>query len=49
MFANSGIYPLIPAHKEKYTADGLHPNDLGHKIISNRVVTFIKNNISDIF
>lgn len=46
LFADSGIYPIIPAHKEKYTVDGLHPNDLGHKIISNRIINFIKKNMS---
>lgn len=45
LFANSGIYPANPAHREKYTADGLHPNDLGHKIIANMVTDFIENSI----
>lgn len=45
LFANSGIYPLIPTHKEKYTADGLHPNDLGHRILARRVIKFIDENI----
>lgn len=42
LFATSGIYPLIPAHKEKYTADGLHPNDLGHRILAERIIDFIR-------
>lgn len=46
LYANSGIYPSLPVHKEKYTVDGLHPNDLGHKIISDRVIEFIKNHLS---
>lgn len=45
LFANSGIYPVIPAHKEKYTADGLHPNDLGHRILARRVIKFIDENV----
>ncbi len=48
LFANSGIYPEIEAHKEKYTVDGLHPNDVGHDIISNMVIKFIEENIKNI-
>ena len=44
LFANSGIYPANLAHRAKYTADGLHPNDLGHKIIANSIINFIENN-----
>ncbi|MBR6510137.1 MAG: SGNH/GDSL hydrolase family protein [Clostridia bacterium] len=45
LFANSGIYPEIPAHKEKYTVDGLHPNDFGYEVISKRIIKFIKENL----
>ncbi len=45
LFANSGINPSIPTHEEKYTIDGLHPNDLGHQIISQRIIKFINENI----
>ena len=44
LFADSGIYPLIPTHKEKYTVDGLHPNDLGHSIVAEKIMCFIKYN-----
>ena len=43
LFANSGIYPNIPAHKEKYTADGLHPNDLGHRMLAEKIIDFINS------
>lgn len=43
LFANSGIYPVITSNKEKYTADGLHPNDFGHAVIARRIIDFIQN------
>ena len=45
LFANSGIYPVNELHKQKYTIDGLHPNDLGHNIVSNMIIEFIEKNI----
>lgn len=42
LYATSGIQPNIPIIKEKYTADGLHPNDDGHKRIAERIAEFIK-------
>ena len=41
LFADSGMYPAIPAHKEKYTVDGLHPNDLGHCVLAERIIRFL--------
>lgn len=37
------INPNIAEHKEKYTADGLHFNDEGHKIIADLLIEFIEN------
>ena len=45
LFANSGICPSIPAHREKYTGDGLHPNNLGHRIVAERVADFIASRL----
>ena len=42
LYATSGIQPNIPIIKEKYTADGLHPNDEVHKRIAERIAEFIK-------
>lgn len=39
------INPNIPEHKEKYTADGLHFNDVGHKFIADLLTEFIENEI----
>lgn len=39
------INPNITEHKEKYTADGLHFNDAGHKFIADLLTEFIENEI----
>lgn len=36
------INPNIAEHKEKYTADGLHFNDDGHKILADTLIEFIR-------
>lgn len=39
------INPNIAEHKEKYTADGLHFNDAGHKILADMLIKFLQNEI----
>lgn len=39
------INPHLPEHKEKYTADGLHFNDAGHKILADLLIDFIINEV----
>ena len=41
LYANSGIYPMLDAHRERYTIDGLHPNDLGNEVIAHRLGNFL--------
>lgn len=36
------INPSIVEHKEKYTVDGLHFNDEGHKILADTLIEFIQ-------
>ncbi|MDD6051157.1 MAG: SGNH/GDSL hydrolase family protein [Clostridiales bacterium] len=43
LFAESGIQPAVPVMKEKYMPDGLHPNDAGHAILTDRIAKFIMN------
>ncbi len=43
LFATSGIQPNIEINKTTYTADGLHPNALGHRLIADRLAHFIMN------
>ena len=42
LFAVGGMQPAVPAIKERYMPDGLHPNDAGHKIIADRLIGFLK-------
>ncbi len=43
LFANSGLQPNIPAIRERYFPDGLHPNDKGHERIAERLGEFLKS------
>lgn len=36
-----GLDPNVPEIKEKYTIDGIHFNDLGHRIIADRIKEFL--------
>ena len=42
LHAKLGIDPVDPAHKEKYTVDGLHFNDAGHAVIAARLQEFLE-------
>ena len=39
-YSNIGIYPKNSTHYSTYTADGLHPNEEGHKKIANEILKF---------
>lgn len=43
LYENLGVDPNIPEHKEKYTVEGLHFNDEGHKVIAERLETFLRS------
>lgn len=43
LFATSGIQPAFPPLRERYTSDGLHPNDVGHALIAQRLAGFLKS------
>ena len=38
----SGIQPEVPALREAYAPDGLHPNDAGHALIHSRLKNFLE-------
>ena len=38
----SGIQPEVPALREAYTPDGLHPNDAGHALLYSRLKGFLE-------
>ena len=39
-YSNIGIYPKNSIQKSTYTADGLHPNEEGHKKMANEILKF---------
>ena len=39
----SGIQPCVPAIKERFTTDGLHPNDAGYERLFRIIDRFIEN------
>ena len=41
LYNMSSIAPDVPILKEKYTSDGLHPNDRGHELIAKRLMGFL--------
>ncbi len=41
LFAASGIQPTVPVMQATYMPDGLHPNDAGHVLLTNKIVRFI--------
>lgn len=43
LFKESGLQPKVPAIKEKYMPDGLHPNDAGYEILAEKVIKFIES------
>lgn len=42
LYAESGINPAIPALRERYMPDGLHPNDAGNAKLAGIVEAFLK-------
>ena len=43
LWATYGVQPAVPVMKEAYMPDGLHPNDAGHVILTNKIAQCIKN------
>jgi len=43
LYAVSGIQPAVAVMKEKFMPDGLHPNDAGHVILTNKIAKFIES------
>lgn len=41
LFAASGMQPEVPAIRERYVPDGLHPNDEGHKRLAQLIISFL--------
>lgn len=43
LYASYGVQPAVSVMKEAYMPDGLHPNDAGHVILTNKIVKFIES------
>ncbi len=43
LWSVSGLQPAVPAIKENFVPDGLHPNDRGHEILAARIGAFLEN------
>lgn len=43
LFATYGVQPAVPVMKKTYMPDGLHPNDAGHVILTNKIAKFIES------
>lgn len=43
LFAYGRIQPDVPVLKQKYTGDGLHPNDAGHMLIADYLLKFLNS------
>ena len=41
-FAESGIQPCVDEVREKLCPDGLHPNDEGHEIMAEKIISFLE-------
>lgn len=43
LWAVSGIQPKVPAIRQRYFADHVHPNDNGHAVVANKLKRFLEN------
>ena len=43
LYANSGLQPIVDEIRITYIPDGLHPNDMGHRLIASKLETFLRN------
>lgn len=42
LFKESGLQPAVAEIQEKYMPDGLHPGDEGHKVIADKLKSFLE-------
>ena len=42
LYACSGLQPKVPAIQQLYIPDGLHPNDAGHRILADKIGSFLE-------
>lgn len=42
LFATSGLQPRVPVIQQRYIPDGLHPNDAGHRLLAEQIISFLQ-------
>ena len=42
LFATSGLQPKVPVIQQRYVPDGLHPNDAGHRLLTQQIISFLQ-------
>lgn len=42
LFASSGLQPCVPVIRERFIPDGLHPNDAGHAVLADKLISFLR-------
>ena len=42
LYAQSGLQPNVPAIRERFVPDGLHPNDAGHEILAEKIISYLR-------
>ncbi len=43
LYSEYGINPVIDSLRERFMPDALHPSDLGHELLANKIISYIKN------
>ena len=43
LYKESGLQPAVPAIRELYLPDGLHPNDRGAELLAQKILAFLRN------
>ena len=42
LYAAGGLQPEVPAIRERFCPDGLHPNDAGHRLLARKMEAFLR-------
>ena len=43
LYSEYGINPVIDSLRERFMPDALHPSDLGHELLADKIISYIKN------
>lgn len=42
LFAVSGMQPAVESQRKRFMPDGLHPNDAGHVLLAQKIISFLE-------